>query len=483
MTESADLARLVASQLGGDLDRILGSLPSSEQPTEPEVSTKNTASTSGRQVHEPLELCQIAGLGAGQRVVLTPGTYDIGPRTSPPGMPGCTDVRMVPFRLHVGPDNAVTLTTLTHPVSVDGRQISDGLRMRGGYIDAFAARFSLGPPASVSQPVPSAAQIASVLPPKKIPVSEIRGVSIEHKSRRRNKRNRDAEDFPELTKAVLESRARDIRRQRMISPDACELLRRAKTGRSHIWKTGRSDSEFGVATLAYGETPWTPPYDRPDKIRDEAAYAVHQFLELPSVPVTLDLKSNGLGIVGPRDSALAVARHIAISLCISSGPSDLMIAVMAGAETSQDWAWIGNLPHAQSEAADAMPVLLIDGLAQIGAGELRSLLAEKTNLGAVVIESELGDLPSICGTVMELRADGSAAVMDFRRGKTINSRATPVGMSVPTSVQAVKMIRAALTPIITAASNSISRDSLPQIAVPDHIKRPDSPTALPQRKR
>ncbi len=493
MTESADLARQVASQLGGDLNQILGSLATPDAALEPDAAPgspqgdQQSPKRASKTTVEPLELCQIAGRGAGQRVLLTPGTYDIGPTTSPPGMPGNADPQMVSFRLTVGPSNDVVLTTITHPVAVDGRQIADGLRLKGGHIDAYSARFVLGPPNPNPRPAPTSAQINAALPTQKIPVSEIKGASIEHKTKRRskNKRNRTPEEFPELTRAVLQARARKIRRIRMLNPDMAELLNRVRLGRSHIWNIDKSDQQFGHTTVAYGEIPWTPPYDRPDKIRDEAAYAVNQFLELPTVPITLDMQRNALGIVGPRDTALAVARHIGIGFCITTSPRDIELAIMADSTTAQDWQWAELLPHAQPGNSDssAMPLLMIDGLAQVGANELRAMLAETTNLGAIVIESELGDLPSICGTVMELRPDGSGALMDFRRGKTINGRATPAGMSASMAVDAARHIAHAASPQAQGPSPSARVEAKPEIAVPDHIKRPESRKALPQRKR
>ena len=225
MNESAELARQVASQLGGDLDRILGLLPSPDAPQDASTPTSEAPAT---PEEAPLELCQIAGAGAGQRVLLTPGTYDIGPLTSPAGMPGSSDPRMVPFRLQVDEDLSVTLLTLDKPVSVDGRRLKEGLRMRGGVIDAEAARFSISSPAELGKAAtPTTEQINAALPSAKIPVSEIRGASIDQKARRRNKRNKGAADYPELTRAVLSSRARTIRRERMLNPNACELLVRA----------------------------------------------------------------------------------------------------------------------------------------------------------------------------------------------------------------------------------------------------------------
>jgi hypothetical protein len=482
MNESAELARQVASQLGGDLDRILGSLPSPDAPQGTSAPTKEAPEA---PEEAPLELCQIAGAGAGQRVLLTPGTYDIGPLTSPTGMPGSADPRMVPFRLQVDENLSVALLTLDKPVSVDGRRLKEGLRMRGGVIDAEAARFSISSPAEMGKsPTPTTAQINAALPSVKISVSELPGASVDHKTRRRNKRNKNAADYPELTKAVLTSRARTIQRERMLNPAACELFVRAKAGRQYMWNIHPSDPQFAIATLAYGEKTWTPPYDRPDKIRDEAAYAVHQYLETPSVPITTNLTDGGLAIIGPREMTLSVARHLAICTAILTSPQHLELAIMAGVDVSNDWAWCQRLPHARPGEGRALPLLMIDGIAQIGANELRSLLSGDDPVGAVVIEPELGDLPSICGTVMEVRPDGTAALMDFRKGITINRRATPVGMTVKLADAAARDIEnAAYRPNQAAAANALpQREARPEIAVPDHIKRPEKSEALPQRK-
>jgi DNA segregation ATPase FtsK/SpoIIIE-like protein len=391
---------------------------------------------------------------------------------------------MIPFRLQVDSDLSVTLLTLDRPVSVDGRRLKAGLRMKGGVIDADAARFSISQPVSVGDTkTPTTEQINAALPPVEILVSELPGVSVDKKTRRRNKRNADAADYPELTNAVLTSRARTIRRKRMLNPDACELLARAKAGRQHMWNINPGDPQFGLVTLAYGEKGWTPPFDRPDKVRDEAAYAVHQYLETPSIPITVNITKGGLGIIGPRPRVLSVARHIAICTAILTSPKHLELAIMAGMNVSEDWAWSQRLPHARPSEGQALPLLVIDGVQQIGANELRSLLAGEDPLGAIVIEPELGELPSICSTVMELRADGTAALMDFRKGSTINRRATPVGMTATVAATAARDIENAAYGSSRQARQAPKRKARPEIAVPDHIKRPEKSEALPQRKR
>ena len=345
MTDSAELARQVAGQLGGDLERILGSLPDSSASVAQEPSPSRRKEDNASR---PLELRQIAGRGAGRSAVLTPGVYDVGPKTSPVGLPGHGETMMTPFRLRVEKDLSVTLIVLDRPVSVDGRRVADGLRMRGGVINAISARFEIGEPVGETQPPPTSSQIIEALPSLQIPIQKIPGVSVDGKSRRwSNKRGTTPADFPELAKAVLTSRARTIRRARMLNPSINELLVRAKAGRPQIWTVTPQDKQFAVATLAYGEMPWTPPYDRPDKITDQAAYAVSQFLETPSMPITTDLRVGGLAIVGDRAAALAAVRHIVLSHSILTGPTDLELVVMAGSQNEADWNWATRLPHAR----------------------------------------------------------------------------------------------------------------------------------------
>lgn len=260
----------------------------------------------------------------------------------------------------------------------------------------------------------------------------------------------------------------------MLNPSINELLVRAKAGRPQIWTVTPQDKQFAVATLAYGEMPWTPPYDRPDKITDQAAYAVSQFLETPSMPITTDLRVGGLAIVGDRAAALAAVRHIVLSHSILTGPTDLELVVMAGSQNEADWNWATRLPHARLGQGRALPLIVIDGLSQIGANELRAIIAREEPVGTVVIERELGELPSICSTIMEIRGDGTATLMDFRIGTTITNSATPVGLSDQLANQAAQDLEEA----VNGANQSAAK-----IAVPDHITRPTSPTALPQRRR
>jgi len=67
---------------------------------------------------------------------------------------------------------------------------------------------------------------------------------------------------------------------------------------------------------------------------------------LQAAPVLVDLTDAGVvGIVGPREGALALARSLLAQAAVHVGPADLTVGVFCDAGRADEWAWASWLPH------------------------------------------------------------------------------------------------------------------------------------------
>ncbi len=210
----------------------------------------------------------------------------------------------------------------------------------------------------------------------------------------------------------------------------------ASAGRDHMGDIGPADPGFATVPIAYGDLPWQPPIDRPDRIPGPLVVEVQQHSVLPSVPLSVDLRNGHLGIVGDRAACLAVARQIAVTLRVLSPTDTITFALLHPDQRTADWAWLDRVPNHPG----GLPVLFLDGMRQVGDHGLRQTLIETGTGGAIIIDDQLHDMPSICANVLDIQPSGSASLLDFRRGATTTRIATPLGFSVETTDRIIGLL-------------------------------------------
>ena len=140
-------------------------------------------------------------------------------------------------------------------------------------------------------------------------------------------------------------------RRRLRHPDHAELLRTVTAPLSRLWERRRVDDDFlslsvGTGTVA-SETTVT------DAARDPQCTP----RDLHRVPVAVPLASVGvLGIAGPREEALGVARALVAQVCGWHSPRDVSLELLcASAETGRDWTWVAHLPHTRPGSGRWVP--------------------------------------------------------------------------------------------------------------------------------
>lgn len=146
-------------------------------------------------------------------------------------------------------------------------------------------------------------------------------------------------------------------------------------------------------------------------------------------PVTAGLRTEGaLGLAGPRPRLAGLARSVLAQLAATHGPSTLEIVLLAtdgarsAAERSEEWAWLGRLPHLRPVHGQDCRLLTAYDHDQATArtAELTRRLDEERRVsggGAVrqpgpytvlVVDGDPGT-PALRDTVARLTAEGPAA--------------------------------------------------------------------------
>lgn len=182
------------------------------------------------------------------------------------------------------------------------------------------------------------------------------------------------------------------------APDLAALVTLAETAGARLWERRAP----GPLAVGLGRVPWEPPLALPHEPAPGALDAVVPYLD--DVPVTVP-PGTVLGVTGHRAAALAVARALVCQAAVLTGPADLRVGVLSHEPAA--WAWARWLPHWSDE-----PSLLVvdDPSSTVGRpAPVRDLLASGT-VAAVVLAEHADDLPASCAHVLHVDADGAASL-------------------------------------------------------------------------
>jgi S-DNA-T family DNA segregation ATPase FtsK/SpoIIIE len=189
----------------------------------------------------------------------------------------------------------------------------------------------------------------------------------------------------ELSAAI----AADLAERDEAHPDPARLATAARRRCGPLWSRAAAGPVGLTVRLGTGPGPTTVTRIEHDGDRSTAT-AEH-------VPVTLSLaESGGLGIVGPRASALGVARSVLCQLAVLTSPAQLQLVLVCSRERAPEWGWVRWLPHLHAvvlpgealptalrgpagDAAEALPrtVVVLDGPVDPLLGEVLAGASER----------------------------------------------------------------------------------------------------------
>jgi S-DNA-T family DNA segregation ATPase FtsK/SpoIIIE len=262
----------------------------------------------------------------------------------------------------------------------------------------------------------------------------------------RGRRRRRLDEDWRLQMHAVERRARLALRQeraalRRTVGDPALLSRVARLPTSRLWERTTDCADLLLVSVGTGDVPsadlsWAGPDERPDLRADEPWSAAIPLM--PDAPVTVSLlEHRHLGLCGDRALVLRLARWLVGQLAVWHGPGTVQLLVVAGSDTDE-WHWTRWLPHTISPPSRSTSDLAacLDELVrrrrqqQLGATPATSLivlldgghlahlpgvataLAEGPEVGVHVLclADDHSALPSACGAVVEVRADGVATL-------------------------------------------------------------------------
>ncbi|MFZ5871636.1 MAG: FHA domain-containing protein, partial [Actinomycetota bacterium] len=130
--------------------------------------------------------------------------------------------------------------------------------------------------------------------------------------------------------------------RQLLAPDLATLATAATTPTARLWERRPSDADHLLLRLGTGTVRSAVRVTRPDGPEGE----VTEHPDLSDAPVCVPLATTGvLGVSGPRERLLGLARSFVVQLATLHAPGDVRLAVVAAEPEAADWAWSRWLPH------------------------------------------------------------------------------------------------------------------------------------------
>ncbi|HTU84916.1 MAG TPA: FtsK/SpoIIIE domain-containing protein, partial [Solirubrobacteraceae bacterium] len=263
---------------------------------------------------------------------------------------------------------------------------------------------------------------------------------------------------------VAERHASELARLRAALPDPAEIMRRATAPDPRLWERRPEHEDFLRLMGGLGRVPFRPPLAQRMTPAPQAEEILTEYAELELAPVVVDLSRGGVvGLVGPREPALALARSLVCQAAVLHGPADLRVAVLTEASGPEAWDWVKWLPHVRDAASGGARRLLAAGpagastlaaelsdpdtgdqrrtLVVLDSPELiegrgapgRALLRRSELISGIVLAGSVERLPASCTTVVELSAEGAEATLRRPQAGELTDPLLVAGVSAATA--------------------------------------------------
>jgi len=241
---------------------------------------------------------------------------------------------------------------------------------------------------------------------------------LQHRLERRHQRRAARRQQALHHEAVASARARmdaalaeDHARRHAATPPPARVALTASGPGARLWERRAGDRDASTLRLGRG--------DVPSSVWSRTPGGSPQRLALPDAPVTVDLGGTPvLGLAGPRDLVLGLARALLVQLAVWHSPDDLRLEVPDAAA----WWWVRWLPHACAAAPrpGSRTVTVLDGP---DAWRHRAGPLARTRPGdcvdpVICVASGVLDLPATCSAVVAV-GPSAAAVLSVQGGAQV----------------------------------------------------------------
>lgn len=386
------------------------------------------------------ELRQIGGISSGGTLVLKPGVFTFGAKKSGTGRLSDGSPDSQTFTLVVDKEMNVTIrevaaTGTNHPADprspellVNGQTVNESALVEHQVIDVGSAQFivAIPRPRSVrSRRTPSvhgrgsrldsveplAPWIAACIPDTVITgqFESDDGLSVDLVD------VGDASEVEELIQA---------RRKAHILPD--EIAHRAIVGSALLWDRSVNHPLFGTSAVGLGHIPTIAEYP-PEATHGDGIEIVNtgsgRLLGAGyGVPLSIDLNSGPISVVGPLSLRSSVMRQILLSLVVASSPADVRLAQFP---SGSEFDFCRTLPH--FSAVEAERTLAVTDGSQISAEVENNQTALEPDW-AIQGADCFDELPDVSGMVVTLRSVEELTLQIGPSGPLIEGL-TPIGMA------------------------------------------------------
>ncbi len=197
-----------------------------------------------------------------------------------------------------------------------------------------------------------------------------------------------AEDIGQLRMELGTALARERVARLQEAPSTAEAIDSVRRQTPLLWTRRREHERILTVRLGVGTLPSRHVVELPSRGRAEARHwiqllAVRQdAATVQGVPVVADLRTSGsVGVCGPRESAVGVARGLVLQLVALQSPADVVITALVSSDTTPDWMWLKWLPHNRSPYSPLRgPHLADDAAAGMRlVAELEGLIAQRVD--------------------------------------------------------------------------------------------------------
>ncbi|SDU78575.1 DNA segregation ATPase FtsK/SpoIIIE, S-DNA-T family [Arcanobacterium phocae] len=292
------------------------------------------------------------------------------------------------------------------------------------------------------------------------------GSWLEQKRRNKDNEKENEENYCrdlEITRQeIIDASEAERVRDRLQTPYPHELIETVQHATPALWQVRASDEDFLTATMGTTNREFTPlrkSYSGQLQARTQEVFDEATIFATPQI---VDLCKGPVGIWGPRESSMALARSLLCQLATSSGPGDYRVVVLTDKARSEDWRFTAWLPHTQTgntnpherfialdstqattmarmlrdqlnqPEADAM-LLVVDDISLLQGRDcpVRDILEYDRNVNqqrrrkrpvtAIILAAQANELPSICHSVIEVKYDNDATLMIPSQAKTTES--------------------------------------------------------------